>query len=75
MTIAIPKELHTKMRGHSEIRWSEVARNAFESKVAQMDAVEAIAKKSKLTQKDVDEISALIKRDTWKDIKNNALSS
>ena len=60
MTIAIPEDLHTKMKTHSEIRWSEVARNAFEEKVARMDAVESIAKKSKLTQKDVDEISKLI---------------
>jgi len=33
MTLSIPEELHEKMRKHSEFKWSEVARKAFEEKV------------------------------------------
>lgn len=33
MTLAIPEELHKKMKQMSEIRWSEVARKAIEKRI------------------------------------------
>ena len=30
--MAIPKELHDKMKKHSEIKWTEIARQAIEEK-------------------------------------------
>ena len=36
MTLSIPKELHSEMTAHSEIRWSDVARQAFEKKVEEL---------------------------------------
>ena len=33
MTLSIPEELHKKMQKHSEFKWSEIARRAFEEKV------------------------------------------
>ena len=33
MTLSIPEELHKKMQKHSEFKWSEVARRAFEEKI------------------------------------------
>ena len=32
MTLAIPKEIHKKMKEHSEIKWTEVAREAIQKK-------------------------------------------
>ena len=32
ITLAIPEDLHTKMKEHSEIRWSEVVRKSISSK-------------------------------------------
>lgn len=32
MTMAIPEQLHKVMRKHPEIKWTEVARQAIESK-------------------------------------------
>ncbi len=62
MTLAIPEELMKRMKLFSEIRWSEVARRALEKKVEDLEVMDRIAAKSKLTQKDVEELDTLIKR-------------
>ncbi len=33
MTLSIPKPLHDQMKKHSEFKWSEVARKAFEEQI------------------------------------------
>lgn len=60
ITLSIPEDLHEKMKHHSEIRWSEVVRKTISEKVELLEAMDRIAKKSKLTQKDVDEIAEKI---------------
>ncbi|MBS3085845.1 hypothetical protein J4225_04130 [Candidatus Pacearchaeota archaeon] len=62
ITLAIPEELHKKMKTFSEIRWSEIARKAIEQRINDLEAIEKIASKSKLTKKDAEEISKKIKR-------------
>ena len=62
MTLSIPEELLRKMKKFSEIRWSEVARIAIEQRVNDLEVMNKIASKSKLTKKDVEEISKKIKR-------------
>ena len=62
MTLSIPEELHKKMKRFSEIRWSEIARKAIEQRVADLEVMNDIASKNKLTKKDVEEISKKIKR-------------
>lgn len=61
ITLAIPEELHAKMKKFSEIRWSEVARRAIEERINDLEVMNKIAAKSKLTKKDVEEISKKIK--------------
>lgn len=61
MTLAIPEKLHHKMKQFSEIRWSEVARRAIEQRIKDLEVMNRIASKSKLTKKDVEEISKKIK--------------
>ena len=68
VTLAIPEELHTKMKKHSDIRWSEVVRKSIAAKVEMLDVMDKIAKKSRLTAKDVDEISHKIKREVFEDL-------
>ncbi len=68
ITLAIPDDLHQKMKTHSEIRWSEVVRKSISQKVEMLDAMNRIASKSKLTQKDVDEISKKIKTETFNEL-------
>ena len=66
MTLSIPDELHKKMKKMSDIRWSEVARRAIEERINDLEVMNKIASKSKLTKKDVDEISKKIKRSAAK---------
>ena len=68
ITLAVPDELHEKMKTHSEVRWSEVVRKSISSKVEMLEIMDKIAKKSKLTKKDVDEISRKVKREVFEDL-------
>jgi hypothetical protein len=61
MTLAIPDELARRMKAFAEIRWSEVARQAIERRVTDLEALNKLLSKSKLTKKDVEEISKKIK--------------
>ena len=62
ITLAIPEELHTRMREHSEIRWSEVVRKSISQKIEDLDLMDKLTAKSKLTQKDVDSTASKIDR-------------
>lgn len=68
ITIAVPEELHKKMKEFSEVRWSEVARKAFEERIRDFELIDAFAKRSKFTQKDVEEFADLIDKRAWKKI-------
>jgi hypothetical protein len=61
MTLSIPENLHKKMKAFSDIRWSEVARRSIEERISDLETMNKIASKSKLTKKDVDEIAKKIK--------------
>ena len=37
MTLAIPKEIHAKMKQHNEIKWTEIAREAIQTKIALLE--------------------------------------
>lgn len=60
LTLAIPEELHRKMKEHSEIRWSEVVRKAIAEKIESLELMNRLTMKSNLTEKDVEEISKKI---------------
>jgi len=61
ITLSIPEEIFKKMKKHTQIRWSEVARRAIIEEVERLIVMEKIASKSKLTMKDVAEINEKIK--------------
>ena len=60
VTVNVDDNLKERMESHPEINWSEVARSAFEEKVEDLELLERLTAKSKLTDKDVDEIAELI---------------
>ncbi len=60
VTLAIPEDLHNRMKDHSEIRWSEVVRKSISEKIDDLEMMDKLTKKSKLTQKDVDDIAERI---------------
>lgn len=62
LTLAIPDELRKKMKKHSEVRWSEVIRKSLERKINDLDLLDKITNKSKLTKKGALEISEKINK-------------
>ena len=61
MTLSIPSELHNIVKQHTEIKWSEVARKAMWVQARRLNLMDKLANKSKLTEKDIDEIDHKIK--------------
>jgi hypothetical protein len=66
ITLSVPDKIHKQMKHFSEIRWSEVARQAIIHKIEMLELAEKLAKKSKLTDKDVEEFSQKIKTEAAK---------
>lgn len=62
ITLSIPDDLHQKMKNFSEVKWSEVARKAIQKKVSDLEMLDKLTSKSKLTEKDVEEISDKINK-------------
>ena len=52
MTLAVDNELREKMKAHLEINWSEVARQAFTKRIADLELFEKFQKESILTEGD-----------------------
>ncbi len=61
MTLSIPENLHKEMNMHSEIKWSDVARQAFEKKIKELHWMDEVLKNSKLTEEDAERIGHKIK--------------
>ena len=68
ITLAVSEELHRKMERHREIKWSEIARKAFERKVNEVELEERILSKSKLTAKDINEIAHKINKGVFEEM-------
>lgn len=66
VTLSVSDELYEKMKKHSEVRWSEVARKAIRKKIEDLEMLDKLTSKSKLTEKDVEEISDRINREVAK---------
>ena len=60
ITLSIPDELKKKMEKYPEVKWSQVARKAIEEKVKDLELLDRLTRNSKLTDKDVEEISKFI---------------
>ena len=61
MTLSIPKELHTIIKKHREVKWSEVARQAMWNHANRLELMDKILSKSKLTEQDAERIGHKIK--------------
>ena len=68
ITLTIPENLKVKLQNHKEVNWSAVARMALEEYLRKIEIVESIASKSKLTEKDAEEIGRKIKREMAKEL-------
>ncbi|MBI4155353.1 hypothetical protein HY498_04685 [Candidatus Woesearchaeota archaeon] len=66
LTLAVPEILHKRLSEHPEMKWSEVARQAFEKKLEEFELEEKIIKRIKLTEKDAEVIGNKLKSDIRK---------
>ena len=62
ITLSIPEDLKKELQGRNEVNWSAVIRNALREHLRKVKIAEAIAAKSKLTKKDVEELDRLVKK-------------
>ena len=62
MTLAVPDDLKEEMDKMKIINWSAVAREAFEDKIQKLRLLESLTRGSKLTEEDVEELGAKIKK-------------
>lgn len=69
ITLAIPDELKNELQIHEEVNWSAVIRKALKEHLERIKIAEAIATKSKLTQKDADEIASIVNSNAARKLK------
>ena len=69
ITLKIPDELKNELKSHEEVNWSAVIRKALVEHLRKIQIAEAIAKKSKLSEKDAEEISKKINSSLAKKLK------
>lgn len=62
ITLSVPDELLRRMRKFDEIKWSAIVRKIIEQKVRDLEMLEKITSKSRLTREDAEEINKEIKR-------------
>ena len=66
MTLAVPEDLHEIMEKHSDIKWSEVARQAMWEKARKLELMDKLLAKSELTEEDAERIGHKIKHEIAK---------
>jgi len=62
MTLAIPEDLYKIMKKHSEIKWSEVARQAIWTQARKLELMDSLLSKSEFTEKDALTLGRKIKQ-------------
>ena len=63
MTLLVPAELHKEMLLHSEIKWSDLARQSFEKKIKELHWIDSLLENSRLTEDDAERIGHKIKHE------------
>jgi predicted CopG family antitoxin len=71
LTLSVSDDLYEKMKKHTELKWSDIARIAFEKKLLELELVEKLLKNSQLTEKDAEIIGHKIKTKIRKRLEND----
>ncbi|MDE1823055.1 MAG: hypothetical protein KGI00_02630 [Candidatus Micrarchaeota archaeon] len=74
ITLSVSDELYEKMKRHTELKWSDIARLAFEKKLLELDLVDKMLKNSRLTEKDAETIGHKVKAGIRKRLENDTSS-
>ncbi len=62
VTVSVPEDLKEQMALHEEVNWSAVIRKAIQDHLHRLAIADAIASKSKLTKKDIEELDRMVKK-------------
>jgi hypothetical protein len=60
--VRIPRDIAVLLKKHKKINFGEVAKDAIVRKALEVEVLESLARKSKLTEEDVEEIGTLVKK-------------
>lgn len=60
--VRIPKDIAGLLRKHKKVNFGEVAREAIVKKALEVEIAEGIARKSRLSEADAEQIGALVKK-------------
>ena len=74
LTLAVPEDLKKEMDSLPEMNWSEIARKAIAERVREYKLFKSIVAKSKLTEKDADELASKVKASMHKRLKEEGLA-
>ena len=61
ITLSISEQLHERMKRHTELKWSDIARLAFEKKLIELELVDKLLKNSAFTERDAELLGHKIK--------------
>lgn len=62
ITLSVPDATFEKMKEFPDIKWSEVARASIENRLEMLEALNSLASKSRLTEKDAQILGEKIKK-------------
>lgn len=60
MTFTVPDDVKERAQARRDVNWSAVVTKAIEEKLAALELADQLARRSKLTPDDVDEIADLV---------------
>jgi hypothetical protein len=66
ITLTVPEEMYKEMKKHRELKWSDIARQAFRRKLKERKRVDELLSKSELTEDDAEIIGHKIKHEIRK---------
>jgi len=62
MTFSVTDEFKQRMDEHKHIRWSSAVRAMIERQLDEFEEFESLVQKSRITQKDIDDISRKVRK-------------
>ncbi len=69
MTLSIEDDTKARMEKHKHIKWSSAVRSIIESRLDDLEEVERLAKKSRFTKSDANELTEKINASIRKHVK------
>ena len=66
--VRLPEDLSIVMRRHASVDWSGIAAEAIRKTAAELELLNAIASKSRLTEEDALVLGKKIKRGMWEKV-------